>query len=167
MSAASGRQGQKRGHKDRRKALALQGACYKTWFGKRLSVPGTLWESGQNATPLLSWAEQDVGGGQESGWRDACGLHVELLRADPRSLAATHTATYPPSFQEALGPGSVPCVSWTVNQEDISRGKGCSALVVSIGERRRALPKPSLGRSGTERDMRHGEQLILLSPQKS
>lgn len=50
-----------------RKALAPQGACYKTWFGKRLSVPGTLWEREWNATPLLSWAEQDVGGGQESG----------------------------------------------------------------------------------------------------
>lgn len=50
----------------------------KTWFVGRVLVPDSFREKGQNATRLVSWADQDVERDQEGG-QTACGFHVGLL----------------------------------------------------------------------------------------
>lgn len=98
-------------------------------------MPGTLGE-GVECCPLIvsvSRAEQDTGRDHE---KDKLPV-VSMWVCSGLTQQAWLLRTLPPvrlSSQEALEPGRVPCVSWTVNQEAVVNWQGCSVLSSHGGE---------------------------------
>lgn len=135
-----------------RKTLASRGfaaVSEKTWFVGRVLVPDSFREKGQNATRLVSWADQDVERDQEGGKLPMVSMWGSWGR--PKEPGC-----YPLCHPSPIIPGGT-CVSWAVNKEGVSNWQRCS-YVLSMAERMQTLLNPSLNRSGTEWDGRNSER---------